>query len=98
LTASEALNTLDELTPVRYNYKVEKDEEYIGFIAEDVPDLVAMSNRKGLSPMDITAVLTKVVKEQKNQIEGLKNENEAKDAEIESLRNEINKIKAVIGI
>ncbi len=36
----------------------------MGFIAEDVPDLIATKDRKGLSPMDIVAVLTKVVQEQ----------------------------------
>lgn len=39
----------------------------MGFIAEDVPDLVATPNRKSLSPMDIVAVLTKVVQEQQNE-------------------------------
>jgi hypothetical protein len=41
----------------------------LGFIAEDVPDLVATADRKGLSSMDIVAVLTKVVQEQQRTIE-----------------------------
>ncbi|MCK7574508.1 MAG: hypothetical protein MZV65_00275 [Chromatiales bacterium] len=41
----------------------------MGFIAEDVPDLVATKDRKGLSPMDIVAVMTKVVQEQQGMIE-----------------------------
>jgi TolA-binding protein len=52
------------LEPVKFNYKVEKDEEYLGFIAEDVPDLVAMKDRKHMTSMDVVAVLTKVVQEQ----------------------------------
>ena len=47
-----------------FTYKTGAGEQHIGFIAEDVPDLVATKDRKGLSPMDIVAVLTKVVKEQ----------------------------------
>ena len=34
-----------------------------------VPDLVARKDRKGLSAMDIVAVLTKVVQEQKETVE-----------------------------
>ncbi len=55
------------MSPVRYVYKNSGDEEYMGFIAEDVPDLVAMNDHKSLSPMDIVAVLTTVTKEQKSR-------------------------------
>jgi len=36
-----------------------------------VPDLVATKDRKGLSPMDIVAVLTKVVQQQQKTISAL---------------------------
>jgi len=36
-----------------------------------VPELVATSDREGLSTMDIVAVLTKVVQEQQKKIEAL---------------------------
>ena len=64
LTAEEALETLAGLDPVKFRYKGDKEEEHVGFIAEDVPDLVATKERKGMSAMDIVAVLTKVVQEQ----------------------------------
>ena len=64
LTTDEAFNTLRNLSPVKYNYKVDKEEKHVGFIAEDVPELVATTDRKGMSPMDVVAVLTKVVQEQ----------------------------------
>lgn len=54
---------------MRYRYKTSPDEESLGFIAEDVPDLVATNSRKSVSPMDVVAVLTKVVKEQQETIE-----------------------------
>ena len=71
LTVEEALAALVALQPVQYNYRNDAQETYVGFIAEDVPDLVAMGDRQGLSAMDIVAVLTKVVQEQQQQIESL---------------------------
>jgi hypothetical protein len=56
---------------------VDKDEKHVGFIAEDVPELVAMKDRKSLSPMDIVAVLTKVVQELKTENAGLKAKNDS---------------------
>jgi hypothetical protein len=79
LTGAEAMATLAGLSPVKFNYKVDKTEEWVGFIAEDVPDLVATKDRKGMSPMDVVAVLTKVVQEQQKTIDELK----AKIAEID---------------
>ncbi|RLA36707.1 MAG: hypothetical protein DRR15_04210, partial [Gammaproteobacteria bacterium] len=71
LTPEEALQALALLQPVQFNYKSDQRETYVGFIAEDVPDLVATSDRTGLSAMDIVAVLTKVVQAQQQQIEEL---------------------------
>jgi len=71
LTVGEAKNTLLALNPVKYNYKKDKEDEHLGFIAEDVPELVATKERKGMSPMDVVAVLTKVVQEQQNTISEL---------------------------
>ena len=71
LSTEDANKALAALSPVRYVYKNSPDEEYVGFIAEDVPDLVASNDRKSLSPMDIVAVLTTVTKEQKAEIEEL---------------------------
>jgi hypothetical protein len=71
LNSDEAATTLQALNPVKYNYKAEKDENHVGFIAEEVPELVAMKDRKSLSPMDIVAVLTKVTQDQQKTIENL---------------------------
>lgn len=72
LAPEDAMSTLEGLEPVRYNYKGSREEEHVGFIAEDVPNLVANNGRKNLSPMDIVAVLTKVVQEQQETIVELK--------------------------
>ncbi len=68
LSTEAALSALETLTPVEFNYKVDKDDACLGFIAEDVPALVATKDRKGLSAMDIVAMLTKVVQHQQRQI------------------------------
>ncbi len=69
LTADEAVDTLKSLNPVKFSYKVDSEEKYLGFIAEDVPDLVATKDRKGLSSMDVVAVLTKVMQEQQKTVQ-----------------------------
>lgn len=74
LSAKDAMDTLNALTPVTYNFKVDKTEGCVGFIAEDVPDLVAVKDRKTLVTMDVVAVLTKVLKEQQKTIDELKKE------------------------
>lgn len=71
LSAQEALTAFNKLQPVTYNYKTDKKESYVGFIAEDVPALVAINSRDGLSAMDMVAVLTKVVQEQDKKIQRL---------------------------
>ena len=72
LTARDAILALQLMNPVTFQYKADPTEKHVGFIAEDVPDLVATKDRKGLSPMDIVAVLTKVVQEQQRTIVELK--------------------------
>jgi hypothetical protein len=69
LSGAEAEEAFAKLSPVRFEYKAAPDEHHVGFIAEDVPELVATKDRKGLSAMDVVAVLTKVVQEQKSSIE-----------------------------
>jgi hypothetical protein len=72
LGSDEAMAVLEDLSPVKYAYKLEADEQYVGFIAEDVPELVAGPERKGLSSMEIVAVLTKAVQEQQKEITELR--------------------------
>jgi hypothetical protein len=74
LTTEEAVSVLGGLNPVRFNYKINPTEDYIGFIAEDVPELVATKERKSLNTMDIVAILTKVTQEQQKTISELKKE------------------------
>jgi hypothetical protein len=71
LSAADALAAVMQLTPVTFRYKAEQDEDYIGFIAEDVPSLLATSDRESLSVMDVVAALTRVVQAQQRRIEEL---------------------------
>ncbi|CAM2065348.1 Tail fiber domain-containing protein [Sulfidibacter corallicola] len=71
LSPTEAQSALMRLQPKRYQYLAEPGEEYLGFIAEDVPDLVAMTGRKSLSAMDLAALLTTVVQAQAKELERL---------------------------
>ena len=68
LSVDEAMGTLKDLSPVKFNYKTDSKDTHVGFVAEDVPALVATNDRKGMSPMDVVAVLTKVVQEQQKTI------------------------------
>jgi len=72
VTNDEAMQALKALQPVHFAYKVDPKEKHVGFIAEDVPAIVATQDRKSLSPMDVVAVLTKVVQEQQSTIDELK--------------------------
>ncbi len=71
ISADEALDALAAFEPVTFTYRNGDQERYAGFIAEDVPDLVAMADRESLSAMDIVAVLARVVQEQQKQINEL---------------------------
>jgi hypothetical protein len=69
ITSDEALRTLEGLKPVKYNFKRDRSKDLnVGFIAEEVPDLVATKDKKTLSPIEIVAVLTRVVQEQQELI------------------------------
>ena len=75
LSAQEAELALQALTPIKFNYKAdEQKDQHIGFIAEEVPDLLATPDRKGVNPMDVVALLTKVVQEQQKEIAALREE------------------------
>ncbi len=69
LSLEEATLALQRLSPVKFNYGNDPEKDlHVGFIAEDVPDLVATRDRTTIGALDIVAVLTKVVQEQHQQI------------------------------
>jgi hypothetical protein len=70
LSLDDALAALRELRPVTFTY-IHNDEVRAGFIAEEMPDLLATGDGTSLSPMEIVAVLAQVVKSQQRQIHEL---------------------------
>ncbi len=85
LTSQTAEDTFEKLNPVTFNYKASR-QTTAGFIAEDVPEIVALKDRQALSAMDIIAVLTKVSQDQEQAIK-------AQKEKIEKIKNEIKKLK-----
>lgn len=71
LSPGDAVTAVMALQPVSFNYREERGEHYVGFIAEEVPRLLASSDGQSLSTMDIVAALTKVVQEQQRRIDEL---------------------------
>jgi hypothetical protein len=70
LPLDDALAALRELRPVTFTY-IDGDEVRAGFVAEEMPELLATGDRTSLSPMEIVAVLAQVVKCQQTQIHEL---------------------------
>jgi len=84
VTLEEAQETLAALKPVHFKYKNETEQQ-LGFIAEDVPDLVATDSRKSLVPMDFVAVLTKVVQQHDTRVQELEKAVTSRDEAIQAL-------------
>ena len=68
LAPGDARAAFDALQPVTFVYRAAPGERHVGFVAEDVPDLVASPDRKALSAMDLVAVLTRVVQDQDRRL------------------------------
>jgi hypothetical protein len=94
LAADAARAALDGLVPVTFAYTADPAERHVGFVAEDVPALVATADRKGLSPMDIVAVLTRVVQEQQRAME---EQRQATQAALGELRAQLASLRQALG-
>jgi hypothetical protein len=82
-STQEAIEALADLNPVKFNYREDKHKEpTVGFIAEDVPELVATADRKGICPLEIVAVLTKVIQQQQQELSCLKERLNALEASV----------------
>ena len=72
LSSQEVAGLLASLNPVKFNYVTEQpDIVHAGFIAEEVPDLVASADRQAVRLGDVVAILTKAVKDQRQTIASL---------------------------
>ncbi|NJN17064.1 MAG: tail fiber domain-containing protein [Oscillochloris sp.] len=69
MAPDDALAALNELRPVTFRYTNDQSERVqAGFIAEEVPDLLASSNRDVINPLEVVAVLTSVLQTQRQTI------------------------------
>ncbi|MGL6344994.1 MAG: tail fiber domain-containing protein [Waterburya sp.] len=72
LSIQEALEVLENLNPVKFTYKGDKNQEtHTGFIAEDSPELVKSLDGKSICVTDVIGILTKIIKEQQESINTL---------------------------
>jgi hypothetical protein len=71
MSTEEAVDILKQLNPVSFYYKTNKQDKRTGFIAEDLPEPVAVPGKTSVCTLDLVAVLTKVVQAQQDQIERL---------------------------
>lgn len=78
LPADEALTVFRALRPVTFTFKADPAKRtQAGFIAEEVPELVATEDRAAINPVTILSVLTRVVQLQQETIERLERRIEA---------------------
>ncbi len=68
LSTKKAKEILEGMNPVSFNFKGDQEKTTLGFIAEEMPNAVAANDQKAICPMEIIAVLTSVVKDQKKVI------------------------------
>ncbi len=95
LSAESAIQTLNNLNPVTFTYKSMPDQGHVGFIAEDVPDLVALNGRKAIDPVNIIGILTKVVQEKSQVIEKQQKTLETLEAKLAKLESEMQRLKSM---
>lgn len=79
LTLEEALYALANLEPVTFSYRQAENERHVGFAAENAPELIASTENEGLKPLEIVAVLTRIVKLQQHQIAELESRLQSND-------------------
>ena len=94
LSAQSANEAFMQLEPVTFTYKVDPTQSHVGFIAEDVPSLVATKDRKTINPVDIIGVLTKVLQDKSQVIEKQQNTIDIMAAKLDKLESDLNKLKS----
>jgi hypothetical protein len=90
LSAQDAAEMLKALNPVTFNYTLTDDRTpHAGFIAEDVPDLLSSDDHQSIRILDVVAVLTKTVKDQRDAITTLSRVVKQQQAAIAALTQKI---------
>ena len=69
LAYEEAIDALQSLNPVQFTLKSDSEaKRRLGFISEELPQLLAALDRMTVCPINIIAVVTKVVQAQQQAI------------------------------
>jgi hypothetical protein len=107
LSSEDAMQALKGLQSVTYQFKRDRSKEQrVGFIAEDVPALLATKDKKTVDPLQIIAVLTKalqvqdellqqqsiLLKQQYKSLLEVKAEVKSRDTKITNMQARISKI------
>jgi hypothetical protein len=85
LAPAVALAAVDGLHPVSYRLTASPEEPTLGFIAEQLPDLLASPGRTTIEPMKIVAALTGAAQAQGERIEVREREIARLEARLERL-------------
>jgi hypothetical protein len=93
LSTEAARDTVMALQPVTFAYNQDPDDQRLGFIAEDVPEAVAMPDRETLSSLDIVAALTRVVQDQAREMEAQEERLAAQQTTIDALVQRLDSIE-----
>jgi len=92
LNTKEALEAFHKLQPVSYVYKTDIKNPVVGFIAEDVPELVAMPSHKTFNASEIVAVLTSVLAETRAELKVAQD----KITELEAMQKKVAMMESIL--
>jgi hypothetical protein len=94
LSNQEAQDVLQSLNPVKFTYKADPAQTlHWGFIAEDVPELLASVDKQAISPVDIIAALTQLVKDHQDTIASLRHLLQEQGQALSSLEQKVQRLE-----
>jgi hypothetical protein len=94
-SGNEAREILNGLNPIKFTYKTGQDHTLqLGFIAEDVPDIIASSDKQTVNPMNIIATLTKISKDHQDMLIFLNKVIKDQKVEIDSLKTKVQSLES----
>jgi Family of unknown function (DUF6519)/Chaperone of endosialidase len=95
LSKNEARDILRGLNPIKFTYKTDKNNALqLGFIAEDVPEVISSLDRQTINPMNIIAALTKISKDHQDMLIFLNRVIKDQKVEIDSLKTKVKSLES----
>jgi hypothetical protein len=94
LSSQEVNEILKGLNAVKFSYKADPEKNMqVGFISEEVPDVLVSPDKKAISNLEIVAILTEAVKEHRKTIRLLTKVVKEQEQKIERLTEKINALE-----